>query len=52
MKKKGVHPFDYMDSFTKFDEKIPENDDFYNILQDKNISDEQYNHTKSGTHSI
>ena len=32
MKKKGVYPYDYMDSFTKFnDTQLPQKDDFYSI---------------------
>ena len=30
MKKKGVYPYDYMDSWQKFsDQKLPEKDEFY-----------------------
>lgn len=45
MKQKGVYSYDYMDSFEKFDEKqLPPQDEFYSILNDEHISDEQYAH--------
>lgn len=41
MKKKGVYPYDYMDSFEKFgDKQLPPKEQFYSILTDENISDE------------
>ena len=47
MKKKGVYPFDYMDSFEKFwDEQLPPKEQFYSILTDEGISDEQYQHVQ------
>ena len=37
-KKKGVYPYDFMDSFQKFgDEKLPSKDAFYSILTDEGI---------------
>ena len=45
MKQKGVYPYDYMDSFDRFTEnKLPNKGDFYSILNDEHISDEQYTH--------
>ena len=45
MKQKGVHPYDYMDSFNRFSgKKLPNKDDFYSILNDEHISDMQYVH--------
>ena len=45
MKQKGVYPYDYMDSFNRFSEKkLPNEDDFYSILNDEHISDMQYVH--------
>ena len=47
MKKKGVYPYDYMDSFQKFgDQKLPPKEEFYSILTDEGISDEQYTHAQ------
>ena len=46
MKQKGIYPYDYMDSFEKFNETELPKKDFYSILNDENISDYQYNHAK------
>ena len=37
MAKKGVYPYNYMDSFNKFNEKLPPKEKFYSILNDENI---------------
>ena len=43
MKEKGVYPYDYMDSFSKFnDTQLPRREDFYSLLTDEDISDEDY----------
>ena len=44
MAKKGVYPYDYMDSFKKFKEQLPPKEEFYSILNDKHIEDEDYQH--------
>ena len=47
IKKKGVYPYDYMDSFRRFSEKsLPRREDFYSILNDTNISESDYEHAK------
>ena len=47
IKKKGVYPYDYMDSFQRFSEKsLPGIEDFYSILNDTNISASDYEHAK------
>ena len=47
MSQKGVYPYDYMDSFEKFNEKeLPTKDQFYSILNDQHIKDDEYNHAK------
>ena len=47
IKKKGVYPYDYMDSFQRFSERsLPEIEDFYSILNDTNISESEYSHAK------
>ena len=47
MSQKGVYPYYYMDSFEKFNEKeLPTKDQFYNILNDQHITDDEYNHAK------
>ena len=48
MKKKGVYPYDYMDSFSKFNEtNLPNKEDFYSLLLDEPISDDQYRHAQN-----
>ena len=43
IKQKGVYPYEYMNSFKRFDEcKLPSKDKFYSSLKDKGISDEDY----------
>ena len=44
MAKKGVYPYDYMDSFNKFNEQLPAKEDFFSILNNEHITDEDYNH--------
>ena len=47
MAKKGVYPYDYMDSFKKFKEQLPPKDEFYSILNNKHISAEDYQHAQN-----
>ena len=47
MAQKGVYPYDYMDSFDKFDEKLPTKEDFYSILNNQHISDDEYKHAQT-----
>ena len=47
MVRKGVYPYDYMDSFDKFDEKLPPKEEFCSILNDEHISDEDYKHAQN-----
>ena len=43
VKKKGVYPYEYMNSFKRFKEdKLPDIDCFLNSLKDSNISEEEY----------
>ena len=47
MSQKGVYPYDFMDSFEKFNQKeLPNNDQFYSILNDQHITDDEYDHAK------
>ena len=47
IKKKGVYPYDYTDSFQRFSEtSLPAISDFYSILNDTNISQLDYEHAK------
>ena len=47
MAQKGVYPYDYMDSFDKFNEKLPTKEDFYSILNNQHISDDEYKHAQN-----
>ena len=47
MAQKGVYPYDYMDSFDKFDEKLPTKEEFYSILNDEHITDKDYEHAQN-----
>ena len=47
MSQKGVCPYDFMDSFDKFNEKLPPKEEFYSILNDEHISGEDYKHAQN-----
>ena len=48
MKQKGIYPYDYMDSFEKFEQtKLPTKEQFYSILINENITDKNYQHTQN-----
>ena len=47
MSQKGVYPYDFMDSFDKFNEKLPSKEEFYSILNDEHITDDQYKHAQN-----
>ena len=45
--KKGIYPYEYMDSFERFEEtKPPEKEKFYSSLSGKGITDEEYAHAQ------
>ena len=47
MKEKAVYPYDYMDSFSKFNEvELLRREDFYSLLTDEDISDNDYSHAQ------
>ena len=47
MKKKGVYPYDYMDSFSKFnDTQLPKREDFYSLLTDDDMDEDNFRHAK------
>ena len=47
LSKKGVYPYDFMDSFEKFNNReLPTKDQFYSILNDEHITDDEYDHAK------
>ena len=47
MLQKGVYPYDFMDSFEKFDQtELPAKEHFYNVLNDQDITNDEYDHAK------
>ena len=45
--RKGVYPFEYMDSWKRFDEtSLPDKEGFYRILNIEDITDVDYRHAK------
>ena len=48
MKRKGIYPYDFMDSFEKFNlNELPPKEEFYSILNDEHVSDDDYTHAKN-----
>ena len=47
MSQKSVYPYDFMDSFEKFNQtELPTKDQFYSILNNQHITDDEYDHAK------
>ena len=47
MSQKGVYPYDFMDSFEKFDQmELPTKEQFYSTLNDQHITNDEYNHVR------
>ena len=47
VRQKGIFCYDYFDSISRLEErKLPEKKDFYGKLDDKKLSDKDYNHAK------
>ena len=47
MSQKGFYPYDFMDSFENFDQtELPTKDQFYSILNDQDIMNDEYNHAR------
>ena len=45
MSQKGVYPYDFMESFENFNQtELPNKDQFYSILNDQHITDDEYDH--------
>ena len=45
--RKGVFPYEYMDSFDRFEEtQLPPKESFYSSLSDESISDQDYQHAQ------
>ena len=48
MSQKGTYPYDFMDSFEKFNKtELPTKEEFYSILDDEHRTDEDYSHAQS-----
>ena len=47
MARKGLYPYDYMDSFKKFNEKLPSKEDFFSVLNNEHITDADYQHVQT-----
>ncbi|XP_065178129.1 uncharacterized protein LOC135808825 [Sycon ciliatum] len=46
--RKGVYPYEYMDSFFRFDEtQLPAQSKFYSSLSDEGVSDDDYKHAET-----
>ena len=46
--KKGIYPYDYFDNTKKYtEEKLPDKKEFFNKINNKDISDDDYNHAKN-----
>ena len=46
MLRKGVYPQEYMDSWERFNETLPEKKEFYSNLTRRDITDENYKYAK------
>ena len=48
MTRKGIYPYDYMDSFEKFNKtELPTKEEFYSILNNEHITNEDYSHAQN-----
>ena len=46
--KKGIYPYEYMDSWERFGEtRLPDKEKFYSKLNDEHITDEEYAHAQA-----
>ena len=47
MRQKSTYPYGYIDSLDRLnEERLPKKEDFYSVLNDEHISQEQYDHVK------
>ena len=48
MKQNGIYPYDFIDSFDKFEQKeLPKKDDIFSQLTNEHISDKNYRHAQN-----
>ena len=46
--KKGIYPYDYFHNIKKYNEqKLPNKEEFFNKINNKNVSNEDYTHAKN-----
>ena len=45
--RKGVYPYEFMDSFDKFNQQLPSKEAFFSKLNNEGISDKDYEHAKN-----
>ena len=46
--KKGIYPYEYMDTWERFTEtRLPHKENFYSKLNDEHITDEVYAHAQA-----
>ena len=45
--RKGVYPYEFMDSFEKFNHQLPKNESFFSSLNSDGISNEDYEHARN-----
>ena len=51
--RKGIYPYEYMDSFERFGEiQLPEKEEFYSSLSGKGISDEEHAHAHAHAQEV
>ena len=45
LKKKGIFPYEYLNSFDRYKEtSLPNKEVFYSTLRNSNVADQDYNH--------
>ena len=53
MSQKGVYPYDFMDSFEKFDQmELPTREQFSSILNDQHITNGEYEQCKKSLENV
>ena len=53
MSQKRVYPYDFTDSFDKFDQtELPAKEQFYSILSDQHITNREYDHAMGEYHDL
>ena len=45
--RKGIYPYEYMDSWNRFNEMLPSKDKFYSNLYMSGVGDSEYEHARN-----